>query len=65
MGSQAAAALAAAGIGNAAGGSGGELGTNRNPLVITHAEPSFMSQVRPCLLPLLYQLQLTHVAEWV
>jgi hypothetical protein len=46
VGSQAAAALAAAGIGNAAGGSGGELGTNRNPLVITHAEPSFMSQVR-------------------
>ncbi|WIA14883.1 hypothetical protein OEZ85_001600 [Tetradesmus obliquus] len=44
MGSQAAAALAAAGIGSAAGGSGGELGTNRNPLVITHAEPSFMSQ---------------------
>ncbi|KAF6262260.1 membrane AAA-metalloprotease [Scenedesmus sp. NREL 46B-D3] len=43
MGSQAAAALAAAGIGNAAGSSG-ELGTNRNPLVITHAEPSFMSQ---------------------
>jgi hypothetical protein len=44
MGSQAAAALAAAGIGSAAGSSG-ELGTNRNPLVITHAEPSFMSQV--------------------
>lgn len=51
MGSQAAAALAAAGIGSAAGGSGGELGTNRNPLVITHAEPSFMSQVRAvCLI---------------
>lgn len=44
MGSQAAAALAAAGIGGAAGG-GGEIGTNRNPLVITHAEPSLMSQV--------------------
>jgi hypothetical protein len=45
MGSSAAAALAAAGIGGAAAAGGGEIGTNRNPLVITHAEPSLMSQV--------------------
>eukprot|EP00878_Enallax_costatus_P018311 GHUV01019269.1.p1 GENE.GHUV01019269.1~~GHUV01019269.1.p1 ORF type:complete len:673 (+),score=167.71 GHUV01019269.1:211-2229(+) len=43
MGAQAAAALAAAGIGGSSSGSG-EIGTNRNPLVITHAEPSLMSQ---------------------
>jgi hypothetical protein len=41
----AAAALAAAGISNAAGGAAGEIGSARNPLVVTHAEPSFMSQV--------------------
>jgi ATP-dependent metalloprotease len=45
--SAAAAALAAAGISgsHAAAAGGGELGTPRNPLVVTHAEPSFMSQV--------------------
>lgn len=44
MGAQAAAALAAAGIGGSSSG-GGDMGTNKNPLVITHAEPSMMSQV--------------------
>lgn len=43
IGSAAAAALAAAGV--AAGNNGGELGTPRNPLVVTQAEPSLMSQV--------------------
>lgn len=47
FGSAAAAALAAAGV---AGGNSssacGDIGTPRNPLVVTHAEPSLMSQVR-------------------
>jgi len=46
FGSAAAAALAAAGVSSAnSQGAGGELGTPRNPLVVTHAEPSLMSQV--------------------
>lgn len=46
FGSAAAAALAAAGVSSAnSQGAGGELGTPRNPLVVTHAEPSLMSQL--------------------
>jgi hypothetical protein len=46
FGSAAAAALAAAGVSGAnSSGGGGELGSVRNPLVVTHAEPSLMSQV--------------------
>lgn len=46
FGSAAAAALAAAGVSGANNsGGGGELGSVRNPLVVTHAEPSLMSQV--------------------
>eukprot|EP00879_Flechtneria_rotunda_P009716 GHRR01010165.1.p1 GENE.GHRR01010165.1~~GHRR01010165.1.p1 ORF type:complete len:675 (+),score=212.01 GHRR01010165.1:264-2288(+) len=44
FGSQAAAALAAAGVGSNSAAGSGDIGTNRNPLVITHAEPSMMSQ---------------------
>lgn len=47
MGAHALAALGAAGL--SGGGGGGEIGTNRNPLVITHAEPSLMSQARGCM----------------
>jgi hypothetical protein len=44
----AAAALAAAGVSNANSSGGGDLGSQRNPLVITQAEPSLMAQVREC-----------------
>jgi ATP-dependent metalloprotease len=44
----AAAALAAAGVSNANSSGGGDLGSQRNPLVITQAEPSLMAQVCRC-----------------